>query len=118
MFILLILRKEKDMKAEKTVRLMSVLLAVAAIMSILCTSAFAADSDPGIFDDVEDFVGTEPEIEYSAKDANTLKRVIAGELELSAGTEAFNLYDINGDGVLNAKDVNMIKRVIAGEIVL
>jgi len=54
--------------------------------------------------------------DVNAKDANLIKRIIAGALEIEAGSDAFNAADINGDGEINAKDANLIKRIIAGAI--
>ena len=104
------------MKTGRSLKALSFVLANFMITCTLCVSISA-----GVLDDLYGESGFEPEypeFSYSAKDANTLKRVIAGDVEIDKSSEEFVFFDINEDGALNAKDANVMKRVIAGEIVL
>ena len=48
-------------------------------------------------------------------DSNLLKRSVAGEYMIDAGSPAALNADINGDGQINSIDSNLLKRMIAGE---
>lgn len=54
--------------------------------------------------------------DVNAKDANILKRIIAGAIDPEAGSATFYAADFNGDGEINAKDANILKRYIAGAL--
>ena len=48
-------------------------------------------------------------------DSNLLKRSVAGEYLIDAGSPAALNADINGDGQINSIDSNLLKRMVAGE---
>ena len=50
----------------------------------------------------------------NAKDANILKQIIAGSLQIEEGSNIFKVCDLNGDNILSAKDANILVRIIAG----
>ncbi len=103
------------MRNKKIVKLLSLVIAVVISIGSVSIGVNASSGDVD-FDDMEDFVGAE--MEFTAKDANIFKRVIAGELEFSKDSELFKYFDVNSDKILNAKDANVIKRIIAGSTII
>ena len=54
--------------------------------------------------------------DVNAKDANIMKRIIAGEVNAIPGSDMFIVSDLNDDNDINAKDANILKRMISGDI--
>ena len=54
----------------------------------------------------------------NAKDANVMKQIIAGMLQIEKESAVFSVCDLNCDETISAKDANILVRIIAGAEIL
>jgi len=84
-----------------------------AVTDVTSIPSTDADEDNDTDTDGEKLLGDlNGDGQLSAKDSNTLMRIVAGVLNLSAEDEW--VADINGDGTVSAKDSNLLMRLIVG----
>ena len=93
-------------------RLLSSLLIVVMIFSVVPVTALAEDVTAYYFGDIN------KDSSVNAKDANLLKRVIAGSHYIENGSYEFTAADLDRDGTLTAKDSNLLIKTIIGDLSL